>query len=194
MGRLAALQDRSVVAIHHHQGWLHGLQVQLEPAIIRVGLDSAHGHHQALAIRVQAQLVRAHAGHGEVLQVPVTVIGGVDADIPLATGIVIGSGIEAPAILAEHPVAIEVKVFSSFDQRLKSAVHHIDYIEIYTRPAGQDHRMVGARVRQPLWQRSATDMRNSSSPAVLAATMKCSPRASLTELRKRSGDCPGPRP
>jgi len=44
-------------------------------------------------------------------------------------------------------VAVEVEVFSRFDQSLKSAVQHIDYIEIYTWPAGHDHGMPGARMQ-----------------------------------------------
>src|SRR5690606_28956614 len=39
--------------------------------------------------------------------------------------------------------------------------------------------------RQPLWQRSGTGMRNNWAPVLSAAAIKCPPRPSSTELRKR---------
>src|SRR5690606_31147394 len=138
MGRFAALRYCPAPAIQHYQRGPHGFQIQLDTAIVRMGLDAAQGHYQLLPIGVQPQLVGVHTAHGKILQMPVAFVHGIDADDSLAARIVVGSGVEPVAGLAEHPMPVEMKADPSFNYCLKTPFQHIDYIEVAPWTAGEN--------------------------------------------------------
>src|SRR5690606_12577175 len=110
-------------------------------------LDATQRHYQLLAIGVQPQLVGVHTAHGKIFQMPVAFVHGIDADDSLAARIVVGSGIESVAGLAEHPMPVEMKAVSSFNYCLKNPVQHIDYIEVAPGAAGENDCLVGMGVQ-----------------------------------------------
>ena len=110
--QLHPLQQLAAGRVQIGQGRAHGVQVQLQLAVVRMRQDAAIGHAQRLAVGQQQHLVRPDAAAIEFAHAPVRAAGRgvVDAEHTASAVEIIFGGGQQPAVVEERAMAEEMPV------------------------------------------------------------------------------------
>ena len=98
VGRGKAANDLAGPAVHQNQGRLHGIQVEFDAVVIRVGQNAAQADDQSVAVRMQGKLMGPDAGQFKGLHPFVALLGVVDGDNAFSGLVAAGRGVEPSAI------------------------------------------------------------------------------------------------
>ena len=133
MGRVESPDNPTAVAVHQDQRGFHGVEVQLEAIVVRVGQYAAQANHQGFSVRVQRQLMGANALKLKGIRPLIVLLCVIDGNNALPLFVAAGSDIEPAAVGGEHSVTDKVFPGVRLDAMCPVAAVGVEPVK---RPAG----------------------------------------------------------
>ena len=133
MGRVEPPNNPTAAAVHQDQRGFHGVEVQLEAIVVRVGQYAAQANHQGFPIWMQCQLMGANALKLKGIDPLIILLRVIDGNNALPRLVAAGGDIEPAAVGGEHSVTDKVFPGSGFDAMCPVTAEGVEPVK---RPAG----------------------------------------------------------
>src|SRR5690606_19197205 len=143
--RAQSADEVAGASVHQDQCGVHGVQVELQAIVIRVGKNTAKTDQQGFAVRMQSDLVWADTRQIKGVHPLVTSLGIVDGDNPFAFAIAAGGCVQPAAVAREHPVADKVFILGSPNALLASAGSGVKDINGPTGAPFEEQNLIATR-------------------------------------------------